>query len=234
MEEWYISAETKSVEVKQNSINAGGNIRWSPQFTLIGATTNDGLLSKPFRDRFKLRFLFTTYSIEESFKITVVHTERLNKKDQSKHINITNGAALAIAHRGRGVPRIIVGLLERCRDYAISVNVDTITIEETTSVFTLLKIDETGLNAIDIKILMFLYENNRPVGLDNLSVLLNESKQVLLETTEPYLVQRELMTRSGRGRVLTEKGRQYLIDHNYIADKEDVVFEISATYERNL
>lgn len=235
MEEWYIAIDAKESKINpRENPNQHGNIRWLPQFTVIGATTNDGLLSKPFRDRFKLRFLFNTYNHDESFQIINVHVERLNNIDQTKKINITSEATMEIAKRGRGVPRIMVGLLERCRDYAITTGVNVITKIETDKVFQLLGIDATGLNPIDIKLLIFLYEVRETVGLDNLAVMLNESKQVLLESTEPYLIQRGLINRTPRGRVLTDKGRDYLIEHGHIKTEDTSWFDIPADYKRKL
>jgi len=90
-------------------------VRWIPQFTLIGATTDEGKLAKPFRDRFKLRFLFTVYDLEETIEIIKYHASKLDKIE-----HISGEAITEIALRSRGVPRIMVGLLERCRDTALS------------------------------------------------------------------------------------------------------------------
>lgn len=235
MEEWYVPVDEKQSKINpQWCTKLRGNVRWVPQFTLIGATTNDGALSKPFRDRFKLRFLFGTYNIEESIEIVIVHVHRLNQADQTKTINITPEAVVQIAQRGRGVPRIIVGYIERCRDYAIVTKQPVIRQKETTEVFNMLGIDSTGLNPIDIKLLLFLYEVREPVGIDNLSVVLNESKQVLLEVTEPYLIQRGFINRLPRGRVITDKGKAYLATHGHIVIEDDSWFDIPATYNRRL
>lgn len=235
MEEWYVPVDAKQSKINpRDNANPHGNIRWVPQFTLIGATTNDGMLSKPFRDRFKLRFLFSTYNPEESFYIVKAHVGRLNEMDKTQSIDITDEASLEISKRGRGVPRIMVGLLERCRDYAITTNAKVITKVETDKVFDLMGIDDTGLTPVDVKLLTFLYEVKEPVGLDNLSIMLNESKQVLLESAEPYLIQRGFITRTPRGRILTDKGRDYLIEYGHIITEDDSWFDIPASYKRKL
>jgi len=215
MEEWRVPLDEKQVKAKpsdQFGMKVKDRSRWCPRFTLIGATTNDGLLSKPFKDRFKLRFLFNTYSMEDSIEIVKVHAERLK-------VNVESDGAYEIARRGRGVPRIIVSLLERCKDLAISMGHFVIDAEVAKVTFSLIQIDNSGLNAVDLRILTTLYDAKDPVGIDNLSIIVNESKQAISETIEPYLIQRGLLTRTSRGRVLTEKGRDYLIENGHVEDE---------------
>lgn len=180
-----------------------------PEFTLIGATTNDGKLTKPFRDRFKLRFLFQTYNIEEAKEIVKVHAKRLE-------IPIEEKAVEAIAKRGRGVPRILVSLLERCRDFVIASHQAKITYESASVVFELAGIDDNGLTKTDIDLMKILYEINAPIGLENLATILHESPKVLSETVEPYLIQQGLIIRGKRGREITEKGIEYLAQKGII------------------
>jgi len=180
-----------------------------PEFTLIGATTNDGKLTKPFRDRFKLRFLFHTYIFEDAKKIVQMHAKRLR-------IPIDETAVEAIAKRGRGVPRILVSLLERCRDFVIASQQDKITGESANLVFELAEIDDNGLTRTDISLMEALYNINAPVGLENLATILHESPKVLSETVEPYLIQQGLIIRGKRGREITEKGVEYLAQKGII------------------
>jgi len=217
MEEWRIALDVS--QVKSKSYDKFGpdtkeRSRWCPFFTLIGATTNDGLLSKPFKDRFKLRFLFNTYELDESIEIVKVHAKRLE-------VSVDNDSAMEIALRGRGVPRILVGLLERCKDFAISINSKHISLGTAIATFDLMSVDDTGLTAVDIKILKTLYAIKEPVGIDNLSITVNESKQGISETIEPYLIQRGFITRTSRGRTLTESGREYLILKGHIDEGDD-------------
>lgn len=231
MEEWYVPVTEK--EIKRDPMgkfkaSIEDKVRWSPAFTLIGATTNDGKLSKPFRDRFKMRSIFTPYNFEESQQIAFVHAERLKVK-------ITSGAAEEIAKRGRGVPRVIVGLLERCRDMAIAFGRESIDKAVTIVTFNELKVDETGLNSVDVKILKSLHEINEPVGLDNLAVRLNESTKVLSETIEPYLIQRGFIIRGSRGRCITEKGRRYLYEKGHLKVKQTTNYvDIPRNFDRGL
>jgi len=236
MENWIIPLDENQVKLGLNlkeSVQFGsaakGRGRWCPRFTLIGATTDDGLLSKPFKDRFKMKFIFNTYSLEESIEIVSVHAERLK-------VEITEDAVEAVAKRGRGVPRILVGLLERCRDTAISAKLNTINVNVCKVAFMLMGVDNTGLTQTDIKILKTLYKSGDPVGLDNLSIIVNESRKTISETIEPYLVQRGFILRSSRGRTLTKKGREYLIENGHVEGEENNVdyIDIPLDYERSI
>jgi len=232
MEEWRVPLDEKQVKIKpydKFGTHIKNRSRWCPKFTLIGATTNDGLLSKPFKDRFKLRFLFNTYTIEDSIEIVKVHANRLK-------VNIDDGGAYEIARRGRGVPRIIVSLLERCKDFAISMGHTIINTEVAKVTFSFIKIDNSGLNEVDIKILTTLYDTKGPIGIDNLAIIVNESKQAISETIEPYLIQRGLLTRTPHGRMLTEKGKEYLIKQGHIKENidDDDWVDIPNDYVRRL
>ncbi|MBW2647864.1 MAG: AAA family ATPase [Deltaproteobacteria bacterium] len=239
MEEWYLPVTKREANVDAKNVkNRDNAIRWSPEFTLIGATTNDGDLSKPFRDRFKLRFLFSTYSLDDSMLIA---------KEHAMHLDIIlddNNAAMEIAKRGRGVPRTIVSLLERCRDTALACkddpgswkDVDMVEVNHAITVVTFdnLGIDKTGLTKTDINILKALYESVDAVGLDNLAVLLNESTKVLSEAVEPYLIQRGLIIRTGKGRKITDKGLQYLMENGYIKFEMNKKYDIPRNFDRGL
>jgi holliday junction DNA helicase RuvB len=219
MEEWQVPVTPKEAHLLKLKVadNKGLSMYWAPQFTLIGATTNDGKLSKPFRDRFKLRFVFAPYSMEESVEIVKLHADRLE-------IKIDKAGAEEIAGRGRGVPRILVSLLERCRDAAIASNNEVIDKELATVAFFKMGIDATGLTETDVNLLQTLYEVGDPVGIDNLATILNESPKVLSEAVEPYLIQKGLLLRASKGRTITDKGVEYLAEKGYI--------EESSKYER--
>jgi len=230
MEEWYIPVTSREMKSDPLDIfnDATERTRWSPAFTLIGATTNDGKLSKPFRDRFKMRFVFTPYSQEESIQIAIVHAERLKMK-------ISEKAALEIAKRGRGVPRVVVSLLERCRDMAAAIDREAVTSDVAIVTFSELGIDKTGLNSTDISMLKMMYEVEDPIGLDNIAVRLNESPKVISETMEPYLIQRGLILRAPKGRKITDQGRKYLLDNGHIKStiKRDYV-DIPRNFDREM
>lgn len=226
MEEWRLPITTKEAHVLKVKVNKNSPFYWAPQFTLIGATTNDGRLSKPFRDRFKLRFVFAPYSIEEAVQIVFLHAKRLE-------IEINEEGALEIAKRGRGVPRILVSLLERCRDASIAMNQKDITMESAVVAFYKMGIDTSGFTKTDINLLRTLYKIGEPVGLDNLSTILNESPKVLSESAEPYLIQSGLILRSGKGRTITEEGCKYLAEQGYIERESKYErIAVSETFDR--
>ncbi len=198
---------------------------WIPYFTIIGATTDDGELSKPFREKFKLRFLFETYSNDEITEIVKMHAK--NKKTI-----ITDKATRVIAQRSRGIPRTAVSYLERSRDYAIYIGTNVITSDTVVKNFKLIGIDSKGLTRAEIKILKMLYINKEPIGLDNLAINANESLKNIKNTIEPFLIQEGLMLRSGKGRVITAIGREHLEKNNHMGIKISKI-EIPANYIRS-
>jgi Holliday junction DNA helicase RuvB len=199
---------------------------WIPYFTLVGATTDDGELTKPFREKFKLRFLFTTYSKEEITKIIMLHA--LNRK-----IMITDKAARIIAKRSRGIPRTAVSFLERSRDYSHFIKAKIITSQAAIDNFKTMGIDSKGLTAAEIKILQVLYSNRDPVGLDNLAIVSNEAKKNLLNTVEPFLIREGLMVRGSKGRTITDAGRKHLIERDGQLGNVTKKVEISPDYVRS-
>lgn len=204
MEEWYVSTKDKYTgEV---------NELWLPRFTVIGATTLAGKLSKPFRDRFKMTFQFNVYSHSEAVAIVKTHAEL-------RGVEITEEAAEAIAARARGVPRVMVSFLERAIDTITIMGGDAVVKEAVESVFNFMGIDKTGLEENDIKLLLSLYEHGMPVGLDTLSVLLNESASTIQNTREPYLIRRGLVMRTGKGRVITKAGVEYLKENQHVKSR---------------
>lgn len=197
---------------------------WIPYFTLIGATTDDGELSKPFREKFKLRFLFDTYSELEIADIIKLHARK-------QEVFITDKAVRTIAQRSRGIPRTAVSFLERCRDYTHFIQAKVITSAAVLENFRTLGIDSKGLTGAEIKILQTLHSNRGPVGLDNLAVISNEAKKNIVNSIEPFLIRQGLMIRSGKGRVITDKGRKHLESAGSLS-KTPVKVEISPDYIR--
>jgi len=195
-----------------------------PEFTLVGATTNDGKLSKPFRDRFKLKCVFSPYSLEDSIKIVLLHAERLE-------IPIDDEAAAEIAKRGRGIPRILVSLLEKCRDMAHRTHHTKITRDVALVTFKVADVDPIGLEKMDVDFLLTLYNAEGPLGLDNVSVRLNVPTKVLAEAVEPYLIQLGFMERSSKGRKITEDGIDYLAKNGHVEDNEDVLYAVPMDFD---
>jgi len=198
---------------------------WIPYFTLIGATTDDGELTKPFREKFKLRFLFNTYTKAEVTDIIMMHAGK-------QKIMITEKAARTIAQRSRGIPRTAVSFLERSRDYAHFIEAKVVTSKAVINNFKTIGIDSKGLTGAEIKILQTLYSNRDPIGLDNLAIISNEAKKNLLNTIEPFLIREGLMVRSGKGRLITDDGRQHLEKDGYLGKKINKV-EIAPDYVRS-
>lgn len=196
---------------------------WIPYFTLIGATTDDGELTKPFREKFRLRFLFSAYSDEEIIEIINLHASR-------KGSFPTRKARREIAKRSRGVPRIATQYLDRVIDLAIHNKALVITSELVNETFSLLGIDSLGLNKVEISILETLYKASEPIGLENLAIVTNESSKNIHNTIEPFLIQKGLMIRTGRGRMITEAGRKHLEGDGHL--KKILKKEIPLNYER--
>ncbi len=205
-------------------IGKGGQVCWVPYFTLIGATTDDGSLSKPFRERFGLRFVFNTYSESEIIRIIELNIPNMNIVSTQKAIRL-------IAKRSRGVPRIAKGFLKNVRDRVISLDGNTMNSQMVEDTFEELGIDKEGFRETEIKILKALHKAKRPLGLDNLSVVANESPKALQASAEPYLIRKGYMARSGRGRIITEAGSKYLSSAGYISGDRDKI-DIPADYIR--
>jgi len=197
---------------------------WIPYFTIIGATTDDGRLTKPFREKFKMRFLFETYSLTEITDIIKVYSNSLGTFT-------TDRACRTLARRSRGIPRTAKSFLESARDYTMHIGAKIITSKSVKNNFKILGVDSKGLTKPEITILKALNEANTPIGLDNLAIIGNESVNNVKNTIEPYLIQLGLIVRSGKGRVLTEKGRRHLEDDGYLGAKKSKA-EITADYVR--
>lgn len=185
-----------------------GKVYWVPYFTVIGATTLAGSMSKPFLDRFKLNFFFESYNIEDSVNIVKYHAKRLQ-------VPITNKAVVDIAARGRGIPRIMVKYLERCRDMMLSIGSAMVTSQLSNTTFESLEIDRRGFNKVELKVLKALYDYDKPLSLENLVMMTGESKQTIQSEIEAHLIKNGFMVRSGKGRTITPQGRMYLEEEGY-------------------
>ena len=192
--------------------NQAGKLFWVPYFTLIGATTLAGELSKPFLNRFKLNFFFEAYSLEDSFQIIESHAKRLA-------VTVTASAIRDIAVRGRGVPRIMVSYLERCRDMMYAVDSKIITSALSRQTFAGLGIDERGFNRIELTLLKTLYNSEKPLGLETLSIVTGESPKTIKNEIETYLVRNGYIIRAGNGRSITQTGKEYLEQKGYVGKK---------------
>lgn len=193
---------------------------WVPFFTLVGATTIAGKLSKPFLDRFKLTFNFQPYEMLEMIKVVKYHAKLMK-------IGMTFSAAEAVAKRSRGTPRVAVRLIERIRDRMLSENTAVCTVLLANDVFDEIGIDGEGFTKLELRILEVLLEANNPVGVDNLSIILQEDSRSIRDFAEPYLIRKGLVIVSGKGRIITDKGIQYLSNSGKVDKlyKKEINFE---------
>jgi holliday junction DNA helicase RuvB len=167
-------------------------------FTLVGATTRAGLLTSPLRARFGINSRLDYYSAELIQHIVVRSSTILN-------IGIDEDAAMEIARRSRGTPRIANRLLRRARDFAQVANEHSITLDTARRTLESLEIDEGGLDDMDKKILDTIVNkfNGGPVGVSSLAVSVGEEQDTIEEVYEPYLIQVGYLARTPRGRVAT-------------------------------
>jgi len=170
-----------------------------PRFTLIGATTRAGMLSNPLRDRFGMNFRMNFYSDEELANIVVRASNKLAKE-------IAKEAALEIARRSRGTPRIALRLLKRVRDFADVAGDSTIELERTQFALNQLGINEHGFDEMDIRLMNFLMASKgKAVGLSTIAAALSEDEGTIEDVLEPYLLANGFIQRTARGRVASAK-----------------------------
>ena len=176
-----------------------------PPFTLVGATTRSGLLTTPLRDRFGIQIRMEFYNSEDLVIILLKLAEKLQ-------LNLEESGAYEIAKRSRGTPRVAGRLLRRVRDIFSVSNSKIIDQKFADNALTQLDVDRSGLDAIDRKYLNVIIEKYQggPVGLDTLSAILSEQKDMIEEVIEPYLLQRGLIQRSSRGRFVSASGWRHL------------------------
>ena len=176
-----------------------------PKFTLIGATTRSGQLSAPLRDRFGVSLRLELYTPEELQRIVVRSAGILG-------IEIEADGAEEIAKRSRGTPRIANRMLRRVRDFAQVTAGGVITKQVADAALTKLEVDHLGLDALDRRMLRSIIEfyNGGPVGLDTLAATINEEAVTLEDVYEPYLLQQGFLTRTPRGRCVTQRAYEHL------------------------
>lgn len=169
-----------------------------PPFTLVGATTRAGSLSAPLRDRFGVLCRLEYYT-EEQLKSIVIRTAEIMQTEMHEP------AALEIARRSRGTPRIANRLLRRVRDFAQVKGTGDITIELAQSSLELMQVDRLGLDHIDHKLLLGIIEKFRggPVGVETIAASIGEEAATIEDVYEPYLLQIGFLQRTPRGRMAT-------------------------------
>ena len=174
-------------------------------FTLVGATTRSGLLTAPMRARFGITNRLEYYSTELLSNIVERSADILK-------INISNDAAVEIAGRSRGTPRISNGLLRRVRDFAQIKGSGSIDMKITQFSLKALNVDKYGLDDMDNKILTTLIDKFKggPVGITTLATAVSENGETLEEVYEPFLIQQGFIVRTPRGREVTERAYKHL------------------------
>ncbi len=174
-------------------------------FTLIGATTKSGLLSNPLRTRFMGNLHFDYYETSDLAKIVKNNAVKLD-------IKIDPEAELHIARCSRGTPRIANRVLRRVRDFALVEGVERISETQVLKSLDLMEIDGSGLDRMDRKILQVMndYYAGGPVGIEALCATLGEERSTIEDVFEPYLLKEGFITRTPRGRELSEKGKIHL------------------------
>ena len=174
-------------------------------FTLVGATTREGLLTSPLRDRFEVTFRLEFYTPQELSEIIRRAGARLG-------VEVSEEGAWELATRARGTPRIALRLLRRARDVAQVAKAPLIDRELARRTLDMLGIDEEGLDGLDRRILEVIIDrfDGGPVGLETLAAALGEDRDTISEVYEPYLIARGFIRRTPQGRQATEKAYRHL------------------------
>ncbi len=176
-----------------------------PPFTLVGATTRAGDLTSPLRDRFGIVCKLKYYTNDE-LKLIIERTSRV------LNMEIDEDAALSLAKRSRGTPRIANRLFKRVRDFALVAGKDVIDLKTADDALDRLKVDTYGLDEIDHQYLESLIQkfNGGPVGVETLASSIGEEVTTLLDVCEPFLLQNGFIKRTRSGRVATQKSYKHL------------------------
>ena len=202
----YPAMEDFCLDIVVGSEGSSRNIRINlPKFTLIGATTRAGDLSGPLRDRFGIISKLNYYSDDELFKI-------IKRTSRVLGMPILDDAAMELAKRSRGTPRICNRLFKRVRDFALVEGSDDINLDIMKSSLKKLKVDCVGLDDTDYHLLMAIIErfNGGPVGLEALAASIGEEASTIEDVYEPYLLQTGLLKRTARGRMVTDMAYKHL------------------------
>ena len=176
-----------------------------PPFTLVGATTRAGDLTGPLRDRFGIVSKLNYYTDEVLMQIVKRTSRVLN-------CSITDDAALELAKRSRGTPRIANRLFKRVRDYALVLGDGEINLSIAKYALDKLKVDSLGLDQTDYNLLKSIIEkfNGGPVGIEAIASSIGEEQTTIEDVYEPFLLQKGLLKRTNRGRIVTDKAYKHL------------------------
>jgi len=202
----YSAMEDFTLDIVIGTENSSRNIKIDlPPFTLVGATTRAGDLTSPLRDRFGIINKLNYYTVDELKKIAIRTSKVLG-------CEIDEDAAVELARRSRGTPRICNRLFKRVRDFAMVMGNGSIDLNITKLSLDKLKVDELGLDETDYNLLKSIIErfNGGPVGIEAIASSIGEEKTTIEDVYEPYLLQTGLLKRTTRGRMVTEKAYNHL------------------------
>jgi len=176
-----------------------------PRFTLVGATTRQGLLTTPLRDRFGIPVRLAFYTVDELERVVTRAARLLD-------LHVAPDGAREIARRARGTPRIAGRLLRRVRDFATVAGAETVDAKAADAALNRLEVDALGLDAMDRRYLIMIADiyKGGPVGVETLAAGLSEPRDTIEEVIEPYLIQLGLVARTARGRCLNPGGWKHL------------------------
>ena len=202
----YPAMEDYAIDIMIGKGTSARSIRLElPKFTLVGATTRAGMLTAPLRDRFGVVHHLEYYT-ENELKTIIIRSAKV------LGVEIDEEGAMEMARRSRGTPRLANRLLKRVRDFAQVRYDGKITKEVADFALDLLEVDRYGLDQIDRRILstIMVQFSGGPVGLDTLAAAIGEDSGTIEDVYEPYLLQKGLLTRTPRGRCVTQKAYDHL------------------------
>lgn len=202
----YPAMEDFSLDIIVGSEGNSRNIKIDlPPFTLVGATTRAGDLSAPLRDRFGITSKLQFYTVSEL-------TDIIKRTARVLGVEIEDSAAVELAKRSRGTPRIANRLFKRVRDFALVKGNGKVDLAITEEALDRLKVDKMGLDNTDHELLLAIIEkfNGGPVGVEALSSSIGEEVTTIEDVYEPYLLQTGLLKRTSRGRIATDKAYEIL------------------------
>jgi Holliday junction DNA helicase RuvB len=176
-----------------------------PPFTLVGATTRSGLITRPLRERFGIPLRLVFYEPDELERI-------VSRGGRVLDMDLTPDGAMEIARRSRGTPRVAMRLLRRVRDFAAFDRIAQVDRRAADAALNRLEVDAEGLDAMDRRYLRCIAENygGGPVGVETVAAALADQRDVIEDVIEPYLMQQGLVQRTPRGRMLTDRAYTYL------------------------
>ncbi len=202
----YSAMEDFTLDIVVGNESSSRNIRIDlPPFTLVGATTRAGDLTGPLRDRFGIINKLNYYTVDELEKIA-------KRTGRVLGVTIEDDAAIELAKRSRGTPRIVNRLFKRVRDYALVMGNGVIDLKIAKLALDKLKVDGLGLDETDYHLLKSIIEkfNGGPVGIEAIASSIGEEQTTIEDVYEPYLLQTGLLKRTARGRMVTKKAYEHL------------------------